>query len=52
MQNNLEEQFFDTEATYAWRIGEFSNDRGYPKKVTLYKGRLCLASTEAKPNTI
>lgn len=48
----VEEQFFDTEATYAWRIGEFSNDRGYPKKVTLYKGRLCLASTEAKPNTI
>lgn len=48
----VEEQFFDTEATYAWRIGEFSEERGYPKKVTLYKGRLCFASTDTKPNTI
>ena len=48
----VEEQFFDTETTYAWRLGEFSEERGYPKKVTLYKGRLCLASTNAKPNTI
>lgn len=48
----VEEQFFDTEATYAWRLGEFSAERGYPKKVTLYKGRLCLASTDKMPNTI
>lgn len=48
----VESQFFDTQATYAWRISEFSNNRGYPKKVTLFKGRLCLASTEAMPNTI
>lgn len=48
----IEEQIFDQEATYAWRLGEFSKTRGYPKKVTLYKGRLCVASTETKPNTI
>ena len=48
----VEDQIFDQEATYAWRLGEFSAARGYPKKVTLYKGRLCLASTKTKPNTI
>ena len=48
----VEEQIFDTEETYAWRIGEFSALRGYPKKVTLHKGRLCLASTETKPNSL
>ena len=48
----VEDQFFDTEATYAWRIGEFSSGRGYPKQVTLFKGRLCLASTESKPNSL
>lgn len=48
----VEEQLFDTEATYAWRLGEFSKERGYPKKVTLYKGRLCLASTDTMPNTL
>lgn len=48
----VEEQIFDTAATYAWRIGEFSAQRGYPKKVTLHKGRLCIASTEAKPNSL
>ena len=48
----IEEQIFDQEATYAWRLGELSEARGYPKKVTLYKGRLCLASTITKPNTI
>lgn len=48
----VEEQIFDTQATYAWRLGEFDKKRGYPKRVTLYKGRLCLASTYIKPNTI
>lgn len=48
----VEEQFFDTQPTYAWRLGEFSEERGYPKKVTLYKGRLCLASTDKMPNTL
>lgn len=48
----IEEQIFDQEATYAWRLGEFSKGRGYPKKVTLYKGRLAFASTETKPNTV
>lgn len=48
----VEEQIFDQGATYAWRLGEFSEERGYPKKVTLYKGRLCIASTKTKPNTI
>ena len=48
----VEEQFFDTQATYAWRIGEISTNRGYPKKITIFKGRLVLASTESKPNTL
>ena len=48
----VEEQFFGTEATYAWRIGAFSNERGYAKRVTLHKGRLCLAATDAQPNTL
>ena len=48
----IESQIFDTQATYAWRLGEFSEERGYPKKITLYKGRLCLASTKSKPNTV
>ena len=48
----IEEQMFDTVATYAWRIGEFSASRGYPKKITLHKGRLWVASTEAKPNSL
>lgn len=48
----IQEQLFDTSATYAWRIGEFSALRGYPKKLTLHKGRLWLASTEAKPNSL
>lgn len=48
----VEEQIFDQTETYAWRLGEFSEERGYPKKVTLYKGRLCIASTKTKPNTI
>lgn len=48
----VEEAFFDTQATYAWRIGEFSSSRKYPKKVTIFKGRLVLASTEARPNTL
>lgn len=48
----VEEQIFDTQPTYAWRLGEFYESRGFPKKVTLYKGRLCIASTKAKPNTI
>ena len=48
----VEEQFFDTQATYAWRIGEISAERGYPKKITIFKGRLVLASTESKPNTL
>ena len=48
----VEEAFFDTQTTYAWRIGEFSSSRKYPKKVTIFKGRLVLASTEARPNTL
>lgn len=48
----VEEAFFDTDATYAWRIGEFSAERGYPKKVTIFKGRLVLASTKSMPNTL
>lgn len=48
----VEEQFFDTEATYAWRLGELSSTRGYIKKVTIHKGRLCIASTDKKPNTL
>ena len=48
----VEEQFFDTDDTYAWRIGEISANRGYPKKITIFKGRLVLASTESKPNSL
>jgi hypothetical protein len=51
----VEEQFFSnltSQPTYAWRIGEFSSSRKYPKKVTIFKGRLVLASTEARPNTL
>lgn len=44
--------FFDTSATYAWRLPEFSDSRGWPKKIVLFKGRLCVASTEKMPNTI
>lgn len=38
--------------TYAYRLPEFTESRGYPKKIVMFKGRLCLASTEKMPNTI
>ena len=38
--------------TYAYRLPEFTESRGYPKKLVLFKGRLCLASTEKMPNTV
>lgn len=52
MKGVVESKIFDTSGTYAWRISEFSASRGYPKKVALFKGRLCFASTEKMPNTI
>ena len=49
----VESKLFEANlSTYAWRLSEFSESRGYPKKVALFKGRLCFASTEKMPNTI
>ena len=52
-QGLVESKLFEANlSTYAWRLSEFSKERGYPKKVALFKGRLCFASTEKMPNTI
>ena len=48
----VKSKIFDTNATYAYRLPEFTESRGYPKKIVMFKGRLCLASTEKMPNTI
>jgi len=44
--------FAATSASLRWRMGEFSDARGWPIAGTFYKGRLWLFGTTTKPQTL
>lgn len=44
--------FANTYASLRWRMGEFSNARGWPIAGTFHKGRLWLGGTDTKPQSL
>ena len=41
-----------TTATDNWQEGAWSNERGYPRAVTIFENRLIFGGNEAQPNTL
>lgn len=44
--------FANTTAALHWRLGEFSDARGWPRVVCFYQNRMILASTTSKPHGV
>lgn len=44
--------FANTTAALHWRLGEFSDARGWPRVVCFYQNRMILASSTAKPHGV